>query len=184
MSVAWRHPDPTVDVFVEAGVDRKEQVWACCYKPYFHSWPTQRHKMKARQLVCGHSLSEITHEQAGRTRAFAQISHRVCKPTANSTLHSVNHLHIFTQALTPPRDIPASKLDSPILIYFAGHDNHWSAKERSHFLVLHWRLHNPTCNVKELLHYCTRREHQSLSILLARLITIVTSCLNHHMYLL
>lgn len=43
-------------------------VWACCYKPHFHSWPTQRHKMKAQRLVCGHPLGEITREQASRAQ--------------------------------------------------------------------------------------------------------------------
>lgn len=66
--------------------------------------------MKVQQLVCGHSLGEITQEQAGRTQAFAQISHWVSESTANSTLcESFAHLYI---ALTPVRDIPASKSDS------------------------------------------------------------------------
>lgn len=42
-------------------------VWAFCYKPCFHSWPTQRHKMKVEQLVCGHPHGEITHERAAFT---------------------------------------------------------------------------------------------------------------------
>lgn len=143
-------------------------VWVCCYKPYFHSWPTQRHKMKVLQPVCGHSLGEITHEQAGRTRAFTQISHWASESISNSSLDSLDHLHIFTYFLPLWRTFqPQSQTPThPDIFYMTWQPLVWKSCQ---FTVFHWCADKPTCIVKELFLFLVLKcEHQSLSTLLAR----------------
>lgn len=67
--------------------------------------------MKVQQLVCGYSLGEITHEQAARTRAFAQLSHRVRESIPNFTLNYESFAHLYT-TLTPLTVKLASKSGS------------------------------------------------------------------------
>lgn len=136
-------------------------MWVCCYKPCFHFWPTQKHKMKVPQLVCGHSLGEITHEQVGRTWAFTQISHWASESTA--ALHWI----YITSDSTLRRDqtsvwvIPASKSEpSSILVYSKLPDSHCSTK------ILHF-IGIFTCDSPTYRNYFS--SHQSFSFLLARL---------------